>query len=377
MKQFASFVIAGVLGGSLVLLSQKLLSSEQLAASTSNQQPTNNSYALATGNNGSPAATAPNTFNRAAEASMDAVVHIISTEVARPRNEAEERFYNYFGTPAPKKSSGSGVIISKDGYIVTNNHVIADATEVEVSLNNGRKYKAKVVGVDPNTDLAVIKIDERDLPSINFANSDQARIGDWVLAVGNPMNLTSTVTAGIISAKGRNISLLEGQRVIESFIQTDAAVNPGNSGGALVDMDGRLVGVNTAIASTTGSYTGYSFAVPANLVKKVVGDLIEYGTVKRGVMGVGIADLDNETARKLGLGSSNGVLVTGISPDGGAAKAGIKTGDVIVAVEGSSVASYNQLQEKIGSRNIGDEVGLTIFRSGNRKDVRVRLGSAQ
>jgi Do/DeqQ family serine protease len=266
------------------------------------------------------------------------------------------------------------VIISNKGYIVTNNHVIKGATDVEVTLYDKRKYKAEIIGTDPNTDLAVLKIKAEELPTITFANSDEAKIGEWVLAVGNPFDLNFTVTAGIISAKGRNINILGGQnKNIESFIQTDAAVNPGNSGGALVTANGELLGINTAIATPTGTYAGYSFAVPINLVKKVVSDLMAYGEVKRGYLGVIIQDMNSEVAARENLTITQGIFVSELVENGAAEKAGLKEGDVIIEVNGVSTKSVPELQEQIGSRNPGDEITLTIHRKGTKKQMSVKL----
>jgi Do/DeqQ family serine protease len=261
--------------------------------------------------------------------------------------------------------AGSGVIVSSEGYIVTNNHVIENASEIEVILNDNSKYSAKVVGADPATDIAVLKIEGSGFQPIPLGNSDDLKIGEWVLAVGNPFNLTSTVTAGIVSAKARNINLLSersGKEVvpIESFIQTDAAVNPGNSGGALVNTRGELVGINTAIASQTGSYSGYSFAVPVNLVQKVMRDLIDYGIVQRGYLGVQIADITQEVKETNKLPNLKGVFVAKVIEDGSADKAGLKDGDVILKIGNKEVNSVASLQEEIGKRRPGDKVSITI-----------------
>ena len=253
-------------------------------------------------------------------------------------------FYHFFGAPQnPKElkqeATGSGVIISDDGYIVTNNHVISDADNIEVRLYDNRTYPAQLIGSDPSTDLALIKINEDDLPTMQLGNSDSALVGQWVLAVGNPFELTSTVTAGIISAKGRNINILREQSKapIEAFIQTDAAVNPGNSGGALVNLNGKLVGINTAIATPTGAYAGYSFAVPVNIVKKVIADLKKYGVVQRAFLGVQIRDIDNDLAEEMDLSSLKGAYIASVNNESGADDAGLKEGDVITSVNGVGV----------------------------------------
>jgi Do/DeqQ family serine protease len=273
--------------------------------------------------------------------------------------------------------SGSGVIISDDGYIVTNNHVIADADQIEVTLNDKRTYKGKLIGTDPNTDIAVIKIDETAMPFVAFSNSDDIKVGEWVLAVGNPFNLTSTVTAGIVSAKGRNIDIIQSNYKIESFIQTDAAVNPGNSGGALVNTNGELVGINTAIQTHTGSFEGYSFAIPSNLVKKVAMDLIEFGTVQRGLLGVNIREIDASFADQKGLKQLEGVWVEGSTPGSAAEDAGIRQGDVILKVGETSVNTVAGLQEHIGLYRPGDQVTLTIKRDGELKEITATLKNKQ
>jgi serine protease Do len=274
----------------------------------------------------------------------------------------------------PQMGSGSGVIISADGYILTNHHVINNADEVEVTLNDKRSYTAQVVGNDPSTDLAILRISEEGLAFVPYGNSDLLEVGEWVLAVGNPFNLTSTVTAGIVSAKGRNINILNEEFAIESFIQTDAAVNPGNSGGALVNTKGELVGINTAIASNTGAYTGYSFAVPVNVARKVVNDLIEFGAVQRAFIGVSIRDIDGKFATENGIDRTEGVYVNGLTDGGAATVAGIKEGDIIVAVDGAPVRNVPELQERIGTYRPGDVAQVDVIRKGTptRFDVTLR-----
>lgn len=310
-------------------------------------------------------------FVGASESSVNSVVHI-TTKVVKTtfqRDVFSEFFYGPGAGGQEYKQygegAGSGVIVTQDGYIVTNNHVIQDASEVQVTLNDNRKYTAEVIGTDPSTDIAVLKIKESGLTALPLGNSDDLRIGEWVLAVGNPFNLTSTVTAGIVSAKARNINLLNNRNSkdivpIESFIQTDAAVNPGNSGGALVNVNGELVGINTAIASRTGSYAGYSFAVPVNLVQKVMADLMDYGIVQRGYLGVSIADITQELKEEAKLKDLTGVYVAGINEKGGAQKAGLKKGDVILKIGAKNVNSVAALQEEVGRRRPGDKVSITI-----------------
>ncbi len=321
----------------------------------------------------------PIDFRYAAAISTPCVVHITST--FKPKAVSNNNFKDIFGNDLfqffqnpyqsqPQVASGSGVIISADGYIVTNNHVIQNADEVEVALQNNKTYKAKVIGKDPDTDIALIKVEDGTLPHIDFANSDSTLVGEWVLAVGNPFNLASTVTAGIVSAKGRNINL-HGDQVaqgsntaIESFIQTDAAVNPGNSGGALVNMSGQLVGITTAIASPTGSYAGYSFAVPSNIAKKVILDLKEYGVTQRGFLGVNIRTMDNETAKKLGFDAPYGVYVDGVNKGSAAELGGLKDKDVITKINDYTVNSSPELQEHVARYSPGNHIKVTYIRDG-------------
>lgn len=278
------------------------------------------------------------------------------------------------------RSTGSGVIISADGYIVTNYHVVDGASDLTVSLSDNAEYEGTIVATDPNTDLAVVKIDATDLTPIAFANSDGVQIGQWVLAVGNPFNLTSTVTAGIISARARNIGILRGRiaqngtdYAIESFLQTDAAVNPGNSGGALVNLDGQLIGINTAIATESNSFQGYSFAIPANLVRKVAGDLIRYGQVQRGFIGVSIRDLDAQTVRQYKLSTRRGALVMELTPGGAAREAGLQTGDVITHVGPHTVQGASELQEQVANYSPGDKVEVTYRRGTEQRKTKVHL----
>lgn len=319
----------------------------------------------------------PLDFTVAAEKVMPAVVHIRSTYTgrARPQYEIPEAFRDFFGPMIPQQgpqqaqAAGSGVIINSDGYIVTNNHVIKDADEVEVALYDGRIYDAKVIGTDPDTDIAVIKIEEKDLPFLSFVDSNQSKVGEWVLAVGNPFNLNSTVTAGIISAKGRSINILDrnteqGSTAIESFIQTDAAINPGNSGGALVNLQGGLLGINTAIASPTGSYSGYGFAVPSNIVSKIVEDLIEFGVVQRGWLGVSITSVNSQIANERDLEVTSGAYIQAFADQSSAKDAGLKEGDVVVKIDDKAIRSNTSLIEYIGTRRPGDKVNITVNRDG-------------
>lgn len=307
-------------------------------------------------------------FIEAANASTTKVVHIRSIYST---HSAGSSIFRY----PQSQSTGSGVIVSNDGYIATNNHVVADAKKVEVVLHDNRKFTAEVIGTDPTTDLALIKINERNLPYMEYGNSDDIQIGEWVLAVGNPFNLTSTVTAGIVSAKARNIGILqqENRLQVESFIQTDAVVNPGNSGGALVDLNGRLIGINTAIASRSGSYEGYSFAVPVTLAKKVLDDLLEFGVVQRGLLGITIQDVNADLAERLDLDIVNGVYVATVNSNSGAEAAGIEPGDVIIGIDGKTVDNISQLQELVARNRPGDEVAVEYLRNGDKNVVMATL----
>lgn len=330
-------------------------------------------------------------FTAAAEKVTPAVVNIRSTVTNQRASTSyrnlpdpfrdffgDEFYKRYFnpnnqGQPQPQVGTGSGVIINSQGYIVTNNHVIDKASDVEVTLQDNRSYKAEIIGTDPTTDLALIKIDETGLPTLPFVDSDQVKIGEWVMAVGNPFNLTSTVTAGIVSAKGRNINILQDRYAIESFIQTDAAINPGNSGGALVDLDGGLVGINTAIASPTGSYSGYGFAVPSNMVSKVVEDLLKYGKVQRGLLGITIRSVTSGLAEEEDLNLATGVYVDSVAENSGAEVAGVLPGDIITEVDGKEVKNSPQLMELVARKRPGDLVSLKINRRGKEKTIEVEL----
>lgn len=315
-------------------------------------------------------------FVAAAAVSTPCVVHI-KTKIQVTVNY-QDPFHSFFGfdfyQPRTHKqeSSGSGVIVAKDGYIITNYHVIQNATEIEVTLRNKNTYSAKVIGTDKDTDLALLKIEENELPAMELANSDEVMVGEWVLAVGNPFNLESTVTQGIVSAKGRSLSLGEPNQQgnpIESFIQTDAAVNPGNSGGALVNLNGQLIGINTAIASPTGAYAGYAFAVPSNIVGKVVQDLKQYGTVQRAYLGIKPAILTSDMAKKLSLPSPSGVLVENVFEGSAAKEAGLQSNDVIIKINTSNIASFPELKEHLATHGPGDKVKITYIRNGNSSET--------
>lgn len=344
----------------------------------------------------------PIDFTKAAASAVPAVVHIktkiparkITNDLPNRRNNNIDDFFDQFFGPGfgptivpEQRASGSGVIISEDGYIVTNNHVISDdnggvAPEINVTLHNRKSYKAKVIGRDPSSDLAVLKIDDTKLPYLVYGNSDNIQLGQWVLAVGYPLTLETTVTAGIVSATGRSIGInsrqvKRGDTPVESFIQTDAAVNQGNSGGALINTSGELIGVNSAILAPTGTYAGYSFAIPVNLIKKIVNDIIKYGDVQRGYLGVtyyAADDLSEEQLKQLGIPTNvEGVYVTSVAPDGGAAASGIKKGDVITKVNGQLVVSGIQMSAQIAGFRPGDKVPVTYLRSGKEYNVQVTL----
>ncbi len=365
-KSISILIIAGIGGVGGAAIYSRYFNPQQ-SLSLRNSAPKQNVQLTSFSNSSN---ESPCDFTKAADMSIHAVVHVKTFYNQKSGNF--DPFQNFFGNPfnqqrQPQEASGSGVIITDDGYIVTNNHVVDDADKVEVTLNDNRTFTAKVVGTDPSTDLALLRIDEKGLPFIMYGNSDDVKVGEWVLAVGNPFNLTSTVTAGIVSAKARNIGILPDQYKIESFIQTDAAVNPGNSGGALVNTHGQLVGINSAIASNTGSYTGYSFAIPVNLVKKVVDDLVEFGNVQRGFIGVSIRDIDSKLADEKGLKETKGVYVAGLTNDGAAKNAGIEEGDIITKVGDVEVNSTPQLQEQIGRFRPGDKVNVSVLRDGKER----------
>jgi len=330
-------------------------------------------------------------FTVAAELSVHAVVHVKTKTPIKQQQfggfQNDPFFEYFFGRPQEQQSQpkeapmqegvGSGVIISNDGYIVTNNHVIEGSSEIEVTLNDKRTFNAKLIGTDPGTDIALIKIEAEKLPVIIFGNSDSLKVGEWVLAVGNPFNLTSTVTAGIVSAKARNINIINSQMKIESFIQTDAAVNPGNSGGALVNTHGELVGINTAIASQTGTYAGYSFAIPVSIVQKVVSDLRQYGVAQRAILGVEIRDIDSQLAKNKKLKTLEGAYVNKVNDESAAKSAGVKEGDIINNVNGVQVKSSTELQEQIGRYRPGDKISITVTRDNSEEKLKVELKNRQ
>jgi len=371
MKQWIALVFSGILGGIITLTGSQFLNTEKSQA-----LKTESTSFVRRVNVPSWSSSVPFDFVQAAQKATPSVVNI-TAKIARTSRNSQEDFFNFFGGRGggggPVEGSGSGVVYSENGYILTNNHVVEGASELEVTLADNRKYKATVVGTDTRTDLAVIKIDATGLIPAEVGNSDDVRIGEWVLAVGNPFDLTSTVTAGIISAKGRNIDLLGKGASIEAFIQTDAAVNPGNSGGALVDAQGKLIGINTAIATRTGSFQGYSFAIPVNLVRRVVDDIINYGTYKRPYLGVTILELDSDLAKELSVDASQGVVIDELVDGGSAQYAGLQVKDVIIGIDGREVKSVPELQEVIGRAKVGDTVNLKVLRKSKSIMVAVKL----
>lgn len=372
MKRFAMFFLAAILGSLCTISAVEFFDQDETVALSYITETPLQQVSYTHDENGR---DIPLDFTAIAEKATPAVVFIKSKQErsGRQQNEIPEELRQFFGQrgpTGPSVSSGSGVIISEGGYIVTNNHVVENADVVDVTLNDNRSFKAKVIGTDPDTDIALIKIDATGLKHLAFVNSDNSKVGEWVVAVGNPFNLTSTVTAGIISAKSRNINIInrqteEGDVGIESFIQTDAAINPGNSGGALIDMSGGLLGINTAIASNTGSYNGYGFAVPSNIVSKVVEDLIKYGAVQRGWLGVQIGSVNSELVKLKGLKVNEGAYIDRFAAGHSAAKeAGLKEGDVVVKINETPIRSSSALIETIGSHRPGDKLNITVNREG-------------
>ncbi|WP_116127736.1 trypsin-like peptidase domain-containing protein [Lewinella sp. IMCC34183] len=401
MKRFLLIVFVAVLGGLIALGGANFLGwgNTKYVEVANTPSSLTNFANVAPGTRVVPAPT--DGFVIAADRALPAVVHIKAGKHMERRggqspfgnidpDRIPDAFRDLFGNPgrgrgedgeAPlQQGSGSGVIISADGYIVSNNHVVEGAETLEVVLNDERTYTAEVIGTDPTTDIALIKIDETNLTPISFANSDDVKVGEWVVAVGNPFSLTSTVTAGIVSAKGRSIDIVRrsgGDLAIESFIQTDAVVNPGNSGGALVNQNGDLIGINTAISSPTGVFAGYSFAVPSAIVKKVAEDLREYGVVQRGLLGARIQQLNTASASEYDLDRNNGVYVAEVMDGSAAQEAGIESGDVIVAVDGIRTLRSSVLLEQLGRHRPGDQVTITVERDGDNRDFNVTLKNSE
>ena len=388
MKQWMSLLTAGILGGLVVIGGNKLTQDTNNTETYVNlATPVNQVEALTTANLVTPS------FVSAASKATPAVVHIRAEEsesLAQQRIQENRRNRNYngfeffnledffgggnMGQFFRQKGSGSGVIMTDDGYIVTNNHVVQFADEIIVTLSDKKEYKARKIGTDPSTDLAVIKIEGENFPTVDFADSDEVLVGEWVLAVGNPFDyLTSTVTAGIVSAKGRDINIIKEDKAIEEFIQTDAAVNPGNSGGALVNTSGNLIGINTAIATPTGTYAGYSFAIPSNLVKDIVNDIIENGDIERASLGVAGYDIDEELVKSYNLKTGQGFYVMEVISGSAAEFGGVLPGDIITKVDGNDISSFDELKETLKFGKVGDELNVTVNRNGKVKDIKVRL----
>ncbi|MEY8022087.1 trypsin-like peptidase domain-containing protein [Muriicola sp. SD30] len=372
MKRFTSLLMVAIFGGAITLGGYKLFIEKDKSAFafTESEMPvfkTSNTPVSSAG-----AGIDAVDFTTAAENTVNAVVHVKNLTLNKAPSFLDF-FYGSEPRQVPQIGTGSGVIISPDGYIVTNNHVIAKSTELKVTLNNNKSYDAELIGTDPNTDIALIKIDaDRSLPYLAFGDSDNTKVGEWVLAVGNPFNLTSTVTAGIVSAKARALGNSE-----QSFIQTDAAVNPGNSGGALVNTNGDLIGINTAITSQTGSYVGYSFAVPSNIAKKVVEDILEYGNVQKGMLGISAPRINTPYAIENGINEIEGVYVGTVEEESGADDAGLKTGDIIKQIDDIKIQRFADLTGYISTKRPGDKVEVTVERDGETMIFPVTLKERQ
>jgi Do/DeqQ family serine protease len=361
MKKIASLFLVSVFAGAITLGAYKLFFEKESYKWVTSEQET----PLVTTSNLDTSARGAGInevdFTLAAEKTVNSVVHVKNMTLSRGPSSIAEFFYGYERQQTPQVGTGSGVIISPDGYIVTNNHVIANSSQLEVTLNNNKTYEAEVIGTDADSDIALLKIDAEDaLPYLAFGDSDNTKIGEWVLAVGNPFNLTSTVTAGIVSAKARSLS----PRRTQSFIQTDAAVNPGNSGGALVNTNGDLIGINTAITSQTGSYVGYAFAVPSNIAKKVVEDIMEFGNVQKGLLGISAANTNSPAAIEMGLDQLEGVYIAGVEEESGAADAGLMEGDVIKKIDNIEIQKFSELTGYLSAKRPGDVVQVTLDRDG-------------
>ncbi|WP_264559376.1 Do family serine endopeptidase [Flavobacterium sp. N2270] len=364
MKKYTGLLFVSLLSGAITLSAYKIIFENKSTSSAVTIAP---NYAK---NVNLGAETID--FTTAAETTLHNVVHVKNVTVSNvPRNPIMEYFYGYQGNQQQTQiGTGSGVIISEDGYIVTNNHVIQNASELEITLNNNKSYKAKLIGTDTKMDIALLKIEaDEKLPYIVFGDSDEIKVGEWVLAVGNPYNLNSTVTAGIVSAKARDLS----NEGLQSFIQTDAAVNPGNSGGALVNTRGELVGINTMISSPTGSYAGYSFAVPSNITRKIIEDLMQFGNVQRGVLGVEGGELNSNVAKEIGVDQTQGFYINKVTKNSGAEKAGLKKGDIITALDAKKINGFSDLTSYINTKRPEEIVNVSVIRDGSKKTIPVKL----
>ncbi|MCK5441149.1 MAG: trypsin-like peptidase domain-containing protein [Maribacter sp.] len=373
MKKIGSLLLVAVFAGAITLGAYKLFIEETNYAIITNENGASIVNTSLTPSSAKGSGINEVDFTTAAETTVNAVVHVKNVSISKGPTSIMEFFYGHEGGQKSQVGTGSGVIISSDGYIVTNNHVIKNATQLRVTLNNNKSYEAELIGTDPNSDIALLKIDaKRQLPYLAFGNSDNVRLGEWVLAVGNPFNLTSTVTAGIVSAKARAL-----MRNDKSFIQTDAAVNPGNSGGALVNTNGDLIGINTAISSQTGSYVGYSFAVPSNIAKKVIDDIMEYGNVQKAIIGISPPIMNSPYAIENGLNEIEGVYIDNVREDSGAADAELREGDIIKKVDDIKVQRFVDLTGYISTKRPGDSVELDIERDGEIMTVPIRLKKSQ
>ena len=375
MKRIGSLLLVSVFAGAITLGAYKLFFENDKFAVISEESGGSVINTSFTPTSAKGAGINEVDFTLAAENTVNAVVHVKNVATGKSSNSIFDFFYGSGGgSSAPQVGMGSGVIISQDGYIVTNNHVIANANQLQVTLNNNRTYEAELIGSDPNSDIALIKIDaDNKLPYLAFGDSDNTKIGEWVLAVGNPFNLTSTVTAGIVSAKARSLDTRSNQ----SFIQTDAAVNPGNSGGALVNTNGDLIGINTAISSRTGSYVGYSFAVPSNIAKKVIDDILEYGNVQKGILGISVPSVNTPYAVEKGLNEIEGVYISGVEEDTGAAEAELREGDIIKMIDDIKIRKYPDLSGYLSTKRPGDTVEVTIERDGDSFAIPITLMERQ
>lgn len=368
MKKISSLFAVALLSGATTLGAYKLIFDEKTNYSKSQNivsvAPPNYNKAVGLG-------AEHIDFTDAADKAVHSVVHVKNVSYRTISNPILEYYYGYRGGQQQEQiGTGSGVIISEDGYIVTNNHVIKSAQNIEITLNDGKNYKAKLIGTDEKMDISLLKIDaDEKLPYATFADSDQVKVGEWVLAVGNPYNLNSTVTAGIVSAKARNLDTSG----LQSFIQTDAAVNPGNSGGALVNTRGELIGINTMISSTTGSYVGYSFAVPSNITRKIIEDILEYGKVQRGMLGIQGTELNGSVSKELGLNRTSGFYIGEVSSNSGAAKAGLKKGDVIIKIDSKAINSFADLNGYINTKRPNDKVQVYFLRDEKEMTTTVTL----
>tara|TARA_R110002049_G_scaffold306635_1_gene505461 strand:- start:37570 stop:38979 length:1410 start_codon:yes stop_codon:yes gene_type:complete len=371
MKKILTLILVSVLGGIMTLSAYKLfIENDNQMAFSNTETPTTSFLPTSNTNNALFKPYETPDLTKAAENSIHSVVHVKNTAIVSGPTSVQDLIYGRSFIHKQELSSGSGVIITPDGYIVTNNHVINNSQELSVTLNNNKTYDAKIIGTDTKTDIALLKIDaDEDLPFATFGDSDNVKIGEWVLAVGNPFNLTSTVTAGIISSKFRS---LEGQSK-QSYIQTDAAVNKGNSGGALVNTKGDLIGINTAIASETGSYIGYSFAVPSNVAKKVVNDIMEYGNVQNGILGIIPKELNGYLAEELNIDETEGIYIDNVEEGSGADKSGLKKGDIIKGIDGIKISRYSDLKGVLNAKSLNDDVQVLYTRNGNEKRTYVTL----